>query len=326
MSVAEEEHEEHEEEEDEQGDLDPDAFDDAPFLIRERIGNPHHNLISRDVPHMTDRTMMTATTPPELADRDRRDSIQSTASSVTMKAQAMRPSTPGVQKIMASHMVEDDYDEVTAGRWIQAALLVCAKSILLPVLSRFLVLQLTGDEDLSRFAFVYGTFPSSAQNLLFAERYGASESDCSLIALSTLMGTITFGPLVFASAEMITIDLRTADAGAATNILLLVEQVGWASVIGSLWVLGVAFSMIVSPQRYGSGWRRHHLVWSVFFLAACQAAYPMLSAICSDVRAQAMPISLQLDSAGTCLRHAVVRTGVVPHTLPWVGSTVLACY
>ena len=212
--------------------------------------------------------------------RNRRESIQSQSAEASLKSPLQTR-----HAIMASQLApaNDYYAEITAARWIQAGLLVCAKSLLLPVVARFVVLQLTGSEQLSRFAFVYSTFPSSAQNLLFAERYGASESDCSLIALSTLIGTILFGPLVFASAEMITIDLRTADADAATNILLLVEQVGWASVVGSLWTLFVVSSMILSPHRHGPGWRRHHLVWSVFFLAACQAAYPLLSAVCSDV-------------------------------------------
>eukprot|EP01043_Picozoa_sp_COSAG02_P001337 COSAG02_NODE_28_length_51367_cov_70.053932_25_plen_628_part_00 len=212
--------------------------------------------------------------------RSRRESIQSQSSEATG-----RPRNQRRHAIMASQMAPStkDYGEITARRWIQAGLIVCAKSLLLPVVSRLLVLQLTGSDQLSRFAFVYSTFPSSAQNLLFAERYGASETDCSLIALSTVIGTVLFAPLAFASAEMITIDLRTAGAQAATNVLLFVEQIGWASVVGSLWALFVSASMILAPTRRGMGWRRHHLVWSVFFLAACQAAYPLLSAICSDV-------------------------------------------
>jgi hypothetical protein len=47
-------------------------------------------------------------------------------------------------------------------------------------------------------------------------------------------------------------------------------QVGWGSLIGSLWVALVAASMLCSWER--PGWRRQHLVWSVFFLAASQAA------------------------------------------------------
>lgn len=217
-------------------------------------------------------------TAPDLS-RVRRESIQSQSSESITK-----PTSQARHAIMASQMAPaaEDYGEITARRWIQAGLLVCAKVLLLPVLARLVVLQLTGSDQLSRFAFVYSTFPSSAQNLLFAQRYGASESDCSLIALSTLIGTVLFGPLAFASAEMITIDLRTAGAEAATNVLLLVEQVGWVSVVGSVWALFVASSMILAPSRRGMGWRRHHLVWSVFFLAACQAAYPLLSAICSD--------------------------------------------
>ena len=214
--------------------------------------------------------------------RSRRESIQSHGQSSESSARLPSQTRHG---IMASQMTQSaaDYGEITAGRWIQAGLIVCAKSLLLPVVARLLVLQLTGNDQLSRFAFVYGTFPSSAQNLLLAQRYGASENDCSLIALSTVIGTSLFAPFAFASAEMVTIDLRTAGAQAATNVLLFVEQIGWASVIGSLWALFVVSSMILEPTRRGMGWRRHHLVWSVFFLAACQAAYPLLSAICSDV-------------------------------------------
>ena len=214
--------------------------------------------------------------------RSRRESIQSHGQ--PSESSARTPSQTR-HAIMASQMTRPaaDYGEITAGRWIQAGLIVCAKSLLLPVVARLLVLQLTGSDQLSRFAFVYSTFPSSAQNLLLAQRYGACENDCSLIALSTVIGTLLFAPLAFASAEMVTIDLRTAGAQAATNVLLFVEQIGWASVIGSLWALFVVSSMILEPTRRGMGWRRHHLVWSVFFLAGCQAAYPLLSAICSDV-------------------------------------------
>ena len=140
-----------------------------------------------------------------------------------------------------------ELDDISAGRWVQAALLVCAKMILLPVLARFIVLELTGDDQLSRFAFVYGTFPASPQVLLFAKRYGASESDCSLIALTTLVGTFLSGPIVFASAEMITIDLRAGDADAAMKILLL-GGAGWMGVFCRLY-LGDACSFLDDSEK-----------------------------------------------------------------------------
>jgi predicted permease len=60
------------------------------------------------------------------------------------------------------------------GQWIQALLLIAAKSLLLPIVARFLVLEITEDEMLSRFAFIYATFPPSTQTYIFALKFGTS--------------------------------------------------------------------------------------------------------------------------------------------------------
>ena len=55
---------------------------------------------------------------------------------------------------------------------MQALLLIAAKSLLLPVFARFMVLEVTGDDMLSRFAFIYSTIPPSTQTYIFAVKYG----------------------------------------------------------------------------------------------------------------------------------------------------------
>jgi hypothetical protein len=48
----------------------------------------------------------------------------------------------------------DTEEDIGAARWVQACLLVGAKSLLLPIVGRSFVLLLTDSYELSRFAFV----------------------------------------------------------------------------------------------------------------------------------------------------------------------------
>lgn len=198
------------------------------------------------------------------------------------------------------------------GPWVQALLIVAAKSLLLPFVARFLALAITRDEDLSKFAFIYATFPPSIYTYLVAMRFRLSAGDLRRIALPTLVGTIVAAPIMFAAAEMILIDGKfpvPADPGPGPDpdpdpgsqqiqVLQLAQQVGWVSLFGALWVLSITFSMLIScrapphPQKQQlhptaaavavvTPWRRQHLVWSVFFLAATQASYLLMAVICS---------------------------------------------
>ena len=175
------------------------------------------------------------------------------------------------------------------GRWVMALLLIAAKSLLLPVVARFVVLQATGDDLLSRFAFIYSTIPPSTQIYIFALKFGLPERHLSRISLATLLGTLLSAPIMFGAAEMTLLDLSADDSGGsggggggkAADVLRMTEQVGWGSMVCCGWVIAVVGSMMLSPGTRGAAWRRSHLVWTVFFLAASQAAYLVLATVCT---------------------------------------------
>ena len=73
--------------------------------------------------------------------------------------------------------------------WVQPALLVAAKSVLLPVLARIIVLRTTGSGEYSRFAFVCTTFPASPAIALFAAQFGLPIADVRRISVTTIVGT-----------------------------------------------------------------------------------------------------------------------------------------
>ena len=108
--------------------------------------------------------------------------------------------------------------------WVQPALLIAAKSVLLPVLARIIVLHTTsGSEEYSRFAFVYGTFPASPSVTLFAAQYGMPKDVVRQISITTIVGTVASAPIVLATAQMAT---AQGDAAAMTRVLQSVEEVG----------------------------------------------------------------------------------------------------
>jgi hypothetical protein len=101
----------------------------------------------------------------------------------------------------------DSKDDGSGGPWVQTLLLIGAKSLGLPLVARFLALAFTGNEDLSRFAFVYATFPPSSQTYLFAQRFNLDVGDLKRIARPTVVGTVVAAPIMFAAAEMTQIEL-----------------------------------------------------------------------------------------------------------------------
>lgn len=188
--------------------------------------------------------------------------------------------------------------------WVQPALLIAAKSVLLPVLARIIVLHTTsGSEEYSRFAFVYGTFPASPSVALFAAQYGMPKDVVRQISITTIVGTVASAPIVLATAQMAT---AQGDAAAMTRVLQSVEEVGWGSLVGSIWVLIVSSSMLLSWAT--PGWRRQYLVWSVFFLALSQVVYLTLTAVCTPKKfqdkypAQAEHCTLAIETFSTGAR------------------------
>jgi hypothetical protein len=160
--------------------------------------------------------------------------------------------------------------------WVQPALLVAAKSVLLPVLARLFVFAITGSEEYAAFAFVFSTFPASPSVALFAVQYKLPSADVRRISLTTIVGTIASAPIVLATAQMV---MAGGSVAELTAVLQSAEQVGWGALAGSIWVLTMTSSMLLS--RATPGWRHQYLVWSVFFLALSQVVYLTLTAVCT---------------------------------------------
>ena len=160
--------------------------------------------------------------------------------------------------------------------WVQPALLVGAKSVLLPVLARIIVMVITGSEEYSRFAFVCTTFPSSPSVALFAVQFGLPIADVRRISRTTIVGTVASAFIVLATAQMVMVD---GSAAKLTAVLQTAEETGWGALAGSSWVLVVASSMLLS--RNTPGWRLQYMVWSVFFLAFSQVTFLTLTAVCT---------------------------------------------
>eukprot|EP01052_Picozoa_sp_SAG31_P026584 SAG31_NODE_2420_length_5727_cov_2.670576_4_plen_857_part_00 len=175
------------------------------------------------------------------------------------------------------------------GRWVLALLLIAAKSLLLPVLARFLVLEITGNDMFSRFAFIYSTIPPSTQTYIFAVKFGLPKLHLDRISLATLLGTLLAAPIMFGAAELALIDVTMEEAEQgdvrAGDVLRVAERIGWGSLLCAAWVVAVAISMLWSCNgQYGPRWRRSHLVWSVFFLGVSQLAFGILATICGSLR------------------------------------------
>jgi|EP01046_Picozoa_sp_COSAG06_P027424 predicted permease len=128
---------------------------------------------------------------------------------------------------------------IGSGRWMAAVLLVVAKSLLLPIVARSVVLLLTeGEEDsyeLSRFAFVYATFPAAPSVYLFAARFNLRARDLAHVSLTTLLGTLLAAPIMFVTAQMALIDLDSETSDHFTAVLQAAEQIGFGSMVFSGW-------------------------------------------------------------------------------------------
>ena len=177
-----------------------------------------------------------------------------------------------------------------SARWITALLLVVAKSLLLPIVARTTVLLLTeGHEnstELSRFAFVYATFPAAPSVYLFAARFKFRSRDLAHVSLTILLGTLLAAPIMFVTAQMAMISEQAATSNRSTAILQTAEEIGLGSVVFSAWTLAVVISMLISrdTQGRGSAWRRQHVVWAVFFLSLTQLLYTGLNALCIPIK------------------------------------------
>ena len=163
--------------------------------------------------------------------------------------------------------------DIGTRRWVQALLLVGAKSVLLPILARSAVLLTTkGNDELSRFAFIYATFPAAPSVYLFAVRFKLQPGDLAHISLTTLLGTILAAPIMFVTAQMIMIDVAClSDAERFADVLDAADAVGLGSLVFSSWTLLCCTSMLLSRAESGRAWRRQHIVWAVWWYLLTQA-------------------------------------------------------
>ena len=210
--------------------------------------------------------------------------------------------------------------------WVQPALLVAAKSVLLPVLARIIVLRTTGSGEYSRFAFVCTTFPASPAIALFAAQFGLPIADVRRISVTTIVGTIASAFIVLATAEMVMAD---GSAAKRTAVLQTAEKVGWGALAGSVWGLAVASSMLFS--RTTPGWRRQYLVWSVFFLAFSQVVQLTLTAVCTPenfrlhhpAAAEHCTLTIEAFSTGARIWGVILLIADVHRTHRHVATSII---
>jgi predicted permease len=97
-------------------------------------------------------------------------------------------------------------DKLTDRRLLHTPLwLFVGKSIILPVLSRFLAVMAGLHADWVLFAFILGTLPSSEQVPFFAFDYFVPCAN--MIAPAMVLGTVLAAPVMFVSAQMVNISL-----------------------------------------------------------------------------------------------------------------------
>lgn len=205
----------------------------------------------------------------------------------------VRTARLSIGNIRANAGVRDPEKGIGSSRWIAAVLLVVAKSLLLPIAARTIVLLLTSTErstdgsdksgERARFAFVYATFPAAPSVYLFAARFKLRSRDLAHVSLTTLLGTLLAAPIMFVTAQMATITKDSATGDRFEKVLQRADEIGVGSVFFSAWTLLVVLSMLVSrdAQARGHAWRRQHVVWAVFFLSLTQFLYTGLNAVCA---------------------------------------------
>ena len=97
-------------------------------------------------------------------------------------------------------------DKLTDRRLLHTPLwLFVGKSIVLPVLSRFIAVMAGLNGDWVLFAFILGTLPSSEQVPFFAFDYFVPCAN--MIAPAMVLGTVLAAPVMFVSAQMVNISL-----------------------------------------------------------------------------------------------------------------------
>lgn len=118
------------------------------------------------------------------------------------------------------------------------AILVLVKTIALPIVSREVMNSLhpgtnvNETEDLSNFAFLYGTFPTAPSVFVFASQYDVLPS---LIASAMVMSTFVSAPIMFISAKLLSVTDINPDHYIAEldSFLFNVSIIG---LLASVWV------------------------------------------------------------------------------------------
>lgn len=123
--------------------------------------------------------------------------------------------------------------------------LFVAKTIILPVISRFVAVLWGLESDLVLFAFILGTLPSSEQVPFFAYDYHVPCQD--MIAPAMVLGTFLAAPVMFVAAQMVNITLPGVASVAPSADTILTGTLRVFSAFGL--VIGLYFLFILYYNR-----------------------------------------------------------------------------
>ncbi|XP_057308536.1 integral membrane protein GPR155-like isoform X2 [Hydractinia symbiolongicarpus] len=135
-------------------------------------------------------------------------------------------------------------------------LLVALKGILLPIVMREIVVNLvhgsdhslpsnrssTGNhtQDLSTFAFFYGTIPTAPTVIIYASKYGISED---IVATGLVMGTVVSAPVLLSSVKMLQVR-NIQDIDVFKKLIAdVAKDVSIISLVLCVWVVIVFVSL-----------------------------------------------------------------------------------
>ncbi|XP_070564752.1 lysosomal cholesterol signaling protein-like [Ptychodera flava] len=160
------------------------------------------------------------------------------------------------------------------------AILIAAKSIILPLLARAIVSAMdaggssNATDSLSTYAFIYGTFPTAPTVYVYATLYDVSEA---LIATGMVVGTFLSAPLMFVSATMEALPIHDPSSYES----LVAQASLYISIIGAgccIWVLGI---FIISGR---CRWMPHNLTVNLVISQLCSCIGIVLYQFCNDDR------------------------------------------
>jgi len=141
-------------------------------------------------------------------------------------------------------------------------ILISLKSLALPVLVRLMMgaLDVPGSDPLTLCAFVTGTFPTAPSVPFFALDFGAQSAE--LMAPAMVLGTFAAAPVMFVSAQMVTVALSTEQVNQiVSDSTRIAAGFGAVAAVAALIVL-----------LFNRRWRevRHRFLLSI---VAAQAVY-----------------------------------------------------